>query len=64
MFKKYVEKVPGKHSIDCPPKKSSTTNSHVMRKVLQSENSSVSGGVHHWLKSRSTREKITCDKRT
>jgi hypothetical protein len=30
--------------------------SHIIRKVLQAESLSLSGGVHHWLKSRSTRE--------
>jgi hypothetical protein len=36
--------------------------SHVIRKVLQCETWSLSGGVHQWLK-RSTREKKTCYKR-
>jgi hypothetical protein len=30
--------------------------SHIIRKVLQAEIWSLSGGVHHWLKRRSTRE--------
>jgi hypothetical protein len=30
--------------------------SHIVRKVLQAETWSLSGGVHHWLKRRSTRE--------
>jgi hypothetical protein len=30
--------------------------SHIIRKVLQAETWSLSGGVHHWLKRRSTRE--------
>jgi hypothetical protein len=30
--------------------------SHIIRKVLQAETWSLSGGVHHWLKGRSTRE--------
>jgi hypothetical protein len=34
---------------------------HVIRKVLQSETWSLSGGVHHWLKSSSTRQKKTFD---
>jgi hypothetical protein len=38
--------------------------SHILRKVLQAETGCLSGGVHHWLKRRSTREKKTCDKRT
>jgi hypothetical protein len=32
--------------------------SHIIRKVLQAETWSLSGGVHHWLKSRSTRGEI------
>jgi hypothetical protein len=32
--------------------------------VLQSETWSLSGGVHHWLKRRSSREKETYEKRT
>jgi hypothetical protein len=38
--------------------------SHTIRKALQSETGSVSGGVHHWFKRRGTSEKKTCDKRT
>jgi hypothetical protein len=38
--------------------------SHIISKVLQFETCSLSGGVHHWLKRRRTREKKTCDKRT
>jgi hypothetical protein len=30
--------------------------SHIISKVLQAETLSLSGGVHHWLKGRSTRE--------
>jgi hypothetical protein len=30
--------------------------SHIIREVLQAETLSLSGGVHHWLKRRSTRE--------
>jgi hypothetical protein len=30
--------------------------SHIIRKVLQAETWSLSGGVHHWLKKTSTRE--------
>jgi hypothetical protein len=30
--------------------------SHTIRKVLHAETRSLSGGVHHWLKRRSTRE--------
>jgi hypothetical protein len=36
--------------------------SHIIRKVLQSETWSLSGGVCHWFK-RSARGKETCDKR-
>jgi hypothetical protein len=30
--------------------------SHIVREVIQAETWSLSGGVHHWLKRRSTRE--------
>jgi hypothetical protein len=39
-----------------------TRTSHIIRKVLQTETLSLSDGVHHWLKRRSTREKKTYDK--
>jgi hypothetical protein len=51
-FKKYLETMPGKHSTDS------------LQKIAILGTSHLSGGVHHWLKRRSTREKKTCDKRT
>jgi len=36
---------------------------HIISKVLQSETWSLSAGVHHWFKRRSTRGKETCGKR-
>jgi hypothetical protein len=32
--------------------------SHIIRKVLQSETGSLSGGIHHWFKRKSTRRKL------
>jgi hypothetical protein len=55
-LQKYVETIPGQHSIDSLQKTAILGTSHIIRKVLQAENWSLSGGVHHWLKSRSTRE--------
>jgi hypothetical protein len=48
-LQKYLETIPGQHSIDSLQK-------HIIRKVLQAETLSPSGGVHHWLKRISTRE--------
>jgi hypothetical protein len=51
-LEKYMETIPGKHSIDSVQK----TAVHIIRKVLQSE--SLSGAVHHWFKRKSTRENL------
>jgi hypothetical protein len=51
-LQKYLETIPGQHSIDSLQKTVILRTSHIIRKVL----SSLSGGVHHWLKRRSTRE--------
>jgi hypothetical protein len=48
--------IPGQHSIDSLQKTAILGTSHIIRIVLQAETRSLSGGVHHWLKSRSTRE--------
>jgi hypothetical protein len=54
---KYLETIPRKHSIDSLQKTAILGTSHIIRKVLQSETSSMIGGVHHhWLK-RSTRKR-------
>jgi len=45
----YLETIPGKRSVDCVQKTAETW--------------SLNGGVHHWFKWGSTREKETCDKR-
>jgi hypothetical protein len=39
-----------------PTKTAILGTSHIIRKVPQAETWSLSGGVHHWLKGRSTRE--------
>jgi hypothetical protein len=53
---KYLETIPGQHSIDSLQKTAILGTSHITRKVLQAETLSLSGGVHHWLKRRSTRQ--------
>jgi hypothetical protein len=52
----YLETIPGQHSIDSLQKTAILGTWHIIRKVLQAETWSLSGGVHHWLKRRSTRE--------
>jgi hypothetical protein len=47
-LQKYLETIPGQHSIESLQKTAILGTSHIIRKVLQA--------VHHWLKSRSTRE--------
>ena len=55
-LKKNLETVTGKHSIDSLQKTAILGTSHTIRKVLQCEAWSVSGGDHCWFK-RSTRKK-------
>ena len=55
-LRKNLEAVPGKHSIDSLQKTAILGTSHIIRKVLQCEASSLSGGDHRWFK-RSTRKK-------
>ena len=55
-LKKNLEAVPGKHSIDSLQKTAILGTSHIIRKVLQCEAWSLSGGDHRWFK-RSTRKK-------
>jgi hypothetical protein len=55
-FQKYLGTIPGQHSIDSLQKTAILGTSHIIRKVLQAVTWSLSGGVHHWLKRRSTRE--------
>jgi hypothetical protein len=55
-LRKYLETIPGQHSIYSLQKTAILGTSHIIRKVLQAETCSLSGGVHHWLKRRSTRE--------
>jgi hypothetical protein len=58
-----LEAVPGKHSIDSLQKTAILGTSHIVRKVLQCEAGSVSGGDHRWFR-RSTGKKrrATADK--
>ena len=53
---KNLEAVPGKYSIDSLQKTAILGTSHIIRKVLQCEAWSVSGGDHRWFKG-STRKK-------
>ena len=55
-LRKNLEAVPGKHSIDSLQKTAILGTSHKIRKVLQCEAWSLSGGNHRWFK-RSTRKK-------
>ena len=55
-LKKNLETIPGKHSIDSLQKTATLGTSHIIRKVLQCEPRSLSGGDHSWFK-RSTRKK-------
>ena len=49
-LRKNLEAVPGRHSIDSPQKTAIIGTSHIIRKVLQCEALSVSGGDHRWFK--------------
>ena len=51
-----MEAIPGKQTIDKLHKTAVLGTSHIIRKVLQSETGSLSGGDHFWFK-RSTRKK-------
>jgi len=51
-----LETIPGKHLIDSIQKTAILGTSHIIRKVLQCEASSLSGGDHSWFK-RSMRKK-------
>jgi hypothetical protein len=56
MTKKYLETTPGKYSIDSLQETAVLGTSHIIRTVLQSENWSLSNGVHHCFKRK-------CDKK-
>jgi hypothetical protein len=49
-LRKNLEAVPGKHSIDSLQKTAVLGTSHIIRKVLQGEAWSLSGGDHCWFK--------------
>jgi hypothetical protein len=55
-LRKHLEAVPGKHSIDSLQKTDKLGTSHIIRKALQCEARSLSGGDHCWFK-RTTRKK-------
>ena len=64
-LRKNLEAVPGKHSIDSLQNTPILGISHIIRKVLQCEAWSLSGGDHRWFK-RSTGKKrpVTRDDNT
>jgi hypothetical protein len=45
-----LEATPGKHSVDSLQKTAVLGTSHIIRKILQSETGSLSGGGHRWFK--------------
>ena len=47
-LKKNLKTIPGKHSIDSPQQTAILGTSHIIRKVLQCEAWSLSGGDHRW----------------
>jgi hypothetical protein len=49
-LRKNPEAIPGKHSIDSLQQTAILGTSHIIRKVLQCETESVSGGGHRWFK--------------
>ena len=55
-LRKNLDAVPGKHSLSSLEKTAILGTSHIIRKVLQCEAWSLSGGDHRWFK-RSTRKK-------
>ena len=55
-LRKNFEDIPGKHSLDSLQKTAMLGTSHIIRKLLQCETWSLSGGGHRWFK-RSTRKK-------
>jgi hypothetical protein len=46
-LKKNLDAIPGKHTIDSLQRTAKLGTAHVIRKVLQSETSSLSGKDHH-----------------
>jgi hypothetical protein len=56
-LRKHLEAIAGKHSIDSLQKAAVLGTSHIIRKVLQCETGSVSGGNHRWFDRRSTAQK-------
>jgi hypothetical protein len=55
---KNLETIPGEHSTDSLQKTAILGTSHIIRKVLQSETLSLSDGVHHCFKRKSTRKNL------
>jgi hypothetical protein len=60
-LRKNLEAVLGKRSIDSVQKTAVLGTSHIIRKVVQSENWSLNGGDHRWFKSTSKKSPVTRD---
>jgi hypothetical protein len=56
IFNEILEAIPGKYSTDSLQKAAVLGTSHIIRKILQSDTRSQSGGDHRWFKG-STRRK-------
>ena len=56
-LKKYLEAIPGEHSVDWLQKTAVLGTWHKIRDVMQSETWSLSGGFHLWFKRINTRKK-------
>jgi len=57
-LRKNLETVPGKQSIDSLQKTAILGTSHIIRKVLQCEASSLSSGDHRWFKRTNGKERL------
>jgi hypothetical protein len=57
-LKKYLETIPGKHSIDSLQKKCCTRNVTHCNESATIRSLSLSGGVHHWFKRKSTMKNL------
>ena len=58
VLKKNLEVIPGRYSIDSVKKTAILGTSHTIRKALQSETWSLSGGDHRWFFKESISEKM------
>ena len=56
-LRRNLEAIPGKHSIDSLQVTAILATSHIITKVLQSGNLSLSSGDHHWFKRSITKKR-------